>query len=62
MKTKLIVLLSLILSACMGVPDGIHVVTGFEANKYLGTWYEIARLDHSFERGLEKVTANLNIL
>ncbi|MEQ1602525.1 MAG: lipocalin family protein, partial [Methylophilaceae bacterium] len=35
--------------------------TGFEANKYLGTWYEIARLDHSFERGLEKVTANYSL-
>lgn len=29
-----------------------------DANQYLGTWYEIARLDHSFERGLEQVTAN----
>jgi apolipoprotein D and lipocalin family protein len=32
-------------------------VQDFELARYLGTWYEIARLDHSFERGLEKVTA-----
>ncbi len=33
-------------------------MNGVDANQYLGTWYEIARLDHSFERGLEQVTAN----
>lgn len=27
-------------------------------NKYLGHWNEIARLDHSFERGLTDVTAD----
>ena len=29
--------------------------------RYLGTWYEIARLDHSFERGLDKVTAQYSL-
>ena len=32
-------------------------VSAFEADRYLGRWYEIARLDHSFERGLTRVTA-----
>ena len=32
-------------------------VSSFDLSKYLGTWYEIARFDHSFERGLENVTA-----
>lgn len=32
-------------------------VTGFEADRYLGTWYEVARLPHRFERGLTDVTA-----
>lgn len=36
-------------------------VSGFELNKYLGKWYEIARLDHSFERGLTKVTAEYSV-
>jgi apolipoprotein D and lipocalin family protein len=57
MAQRLLLVLTLFLSACTGTPDGVKVVTGFEADKYLGTWYEIARLDHSFERGLEKVTA-----
>ena len=32
-------------------------VIGFDAEKYMGQWYEIARLPHSFERGLYNVTA-----
>ncbi|MDV0595536.1 MULTISPECIES: lipocalin family protein [unclassified Enterobacter] len=39
-------------------PSGVTVVTPFDAQRFLGTWYEIARLDHRFERGLEKVTAH----
>jgi apolipoprotein D and lipocalin family protein len=42
---------------CQGVPGGARVVTGFDAARYLGTWHEIARLDHRFERGLSRVTA-----
>jgi apolipoprotein D and lipocalin family protein len=57
MAQRLLIILTLFLSACTGTPDGVKVVTGFEADQYLGTWYEIARLDHAFERGLEKVTA-----
>lgn len=33
----------------------------FELARYLGTWYEIARLDHSFERGLDLVTARYSL-
>jgi apolipoprotein D and lipocalin family protein len=49
------------LSGCTGSPDGVSVVTGFELDRYLGTWYEIARLDHSFERGLSAVTADYSL-
>lgn len=38
-------------------PKNVDVVEGFEADRYLGQWYEIARLDHRFERGLDHVTA-----
>ena len=38
-------------------PKGVAVVSPFELPRYLGTWYEIARLDHSFERGLSNVNA-----
>lgn len=33
----------------------------FKLEKYLGTWYEIARFDHSFERNLQGVTATYSI-
>lgn len=51
---------AVVLSGCMGVPAGIQVVDHVDPKQYLGTWYEIARLDHSFERGLDKVTATYN--
>jgi apolipoprotein D and lipocalin family protein len=51
----------LLLSSCTGMPDNIKPVQPFELNRYLGTWYEIARLDHSFERGLSHVTANYSL-
>jgi len=47
----------LLLTACAGNPVNAVPVTGFDQEKYLGTWYEVARLDHSFERGLSHVSA-----
>ncbi len=48
-------------SGCIGVPLGIQPVEGFIVERYLGIWYEIARLDHSFERELEAVTARYSM-
>ena len=53
--------LSLWLLACTGVPEGVDPVTDFDQNRYLGTWYEIARLDHSFEHGLSEVSATYDV-
>jgi apolipoprotein D and lipocalin family protein len=50
-----------LLSGCLSVPDGVQPVDNFELNRYLGKWYEIARLDHSFERDLEAVTAKYSL-
>jgi len=50
-----------LLSGCLAVPDGIEPVDNFELNRYLGKWYEIARLDHSFERGLKAVSAEYSL-
>lgn len=51
--------LSLTLVACQSPvpPKGITPLTPFDASRYLGKWYEIARLDNRFERGLQQVTA-----
>jgi apolipoprotein D and lipocalin family protein len=48
----------LALTACAGNPVNAVPVSAFETDRYLGTWYEVARLDHTFERGLSNVTAN----
>ncbi len=46
------------LAGCAGtLPQGAVPVENFNLDRYLGTWYEIARLDHSFERGLSRATA-----
>lgn len=51
----------LMLSACVSTPQGTQPVRDFDVHRYLGKWYEIARLDHSFERGLESVTAEYSM-
>lgn len=61
MKKNLFLLFSVILCGCVGIPEGISPVTNFDINRYLGTWYEIVRLDHSFERGMEKVSAQYSL-
>ena len=56
---RIMLLAALFLPAgCTGIPEGVTPVRGFQLERYLGTWYEIARLDHSFESGLVEVTAN----
>lgn len=53
--------LCLILGACTGVPKGLTPVENFNLTKYLGTWYEIARLDHKEERGMSHVSATYSV-
>jgi apolipoprotein D and lipocalin family protein len=57
-----LLLASSVLMACSTeAPEGLKVVDGFDAKRYLGTWYEIARLDQHFERGLEKISATYSL-
>lgn len=51
----------LLLSGCVSIPEGVKPVENFDLDRYLGRWYEIARLDHSFERGLSQVTADYSL-
>ena len=57
----MLLLLSIVSVGCTGLPEGVQPVDGFEIEKYLGKWYEIARLDHSFERGLERISAEYTL-
>ncbi|EHR40380.1 lipocalin family protein [Alishewanella jeotgali] len=54
-------LLLLLLAGCTSVPEKVTPVSPFELERYLGTWHEIARLDHRFERGLTQVTAEYSL-
>ena len=49
------------LQACTVIDNKVSVVDNFDVKQYMGNWYEIARLDHSFERGMDKVTANYQL-
>lgn len=51
-----------LLGGCSGLPEGLQPVGGFDLERYLGRWYEIARLDHGFERGLTHVSAEYRLL
>ncbi|WP_417226842.1 lipocalin family protein [Amphritea sp.] len=53
----LTLMMALLLNGCLGMPKSVTPVDQFELERYLGQWYEIARLDHSFERGLTQVLA-----
>ena len=50
------------IAGCIGVPRSLEPVEGFVADRYLGKWYEIARLNHRFEKDLEAVTAEYSLL
>ena len=49
------------LAGCTGRPDGIEPIRPFNAQLSKGEWFEIMRLDHSFERGLTNVTATYTL-
>ena len=55
--TRVLCLLLLALAGCTGKPANIKPVENFQADKYLGTWYEIARIDNRFEKGLSATAA-----
>jgi apolipoprotein D and lipocalin family protein len=61
LKKFLLIIVPLLAAACTGKPEGVVAVNNFELDRYLGKWYEIARLDHSFERGLTNVSAQYSV-
>lgn len=56
-----VALLTALITSCTGIPKNVEPVSGFDLERYLGKWYEIARMDHSFERGLSRVTAEYSM-
>jgi apolipoprotein D and lipocalin family protein len=48
-------------NACANIPEGAVAIKPFNAERYLGKWYEIARFDFRFERGLNNTTATYSM-
>ena len=53
--------MTFIFAGCVGIPENIKPIDNFKLERYLGKWYEIARLDHSFEEGLSRTTAEYSL-
>lgn len=54
-------LLAFLLASCTGLPKGLKPVEEFDVKRYLGIWYEIARLEQSFEKGLDNISAHYSL-
>jgi apolipoprotein D and lipocalin family protein len=65
MKNKFLItiytIMSLSLFSCSSSDNYLEVVDQLDINKYLGTWYEIARLPNSFEKNLDCVSATYTL-
>jgi apolipoprotein D and lipocalin family protein len=51
----------LLAAACSYTPAGVQPIGGFDASRYMGRWYEVARLPNRFESGLEQITATYTL-
>jgi apolipoprotein D and lipocalin family protein len=54
-------IMACLLNSCSTIPKGVSAVSPFDSERYLGTWYEIARFDFRFEKGLNNTTANYSL-
>lgn len=48
-------------AGCTSIPEKATAVRGFDVSRYLGKWYLIARLDHPFESGLDRESAEYSL-
>lgn len=61
-KYTLILSTILFFVACSSKNPPLETVQKVELDKYLGTWYEIARYEHFFEKDCKDVTANYSMM
>ena len=55
-------LFTFLLSGCTSKNPHLATVEKVDLQKYLGTWYEIARFEHFFEKDCKNVTANYSMM
>ena len=61
MKKLLILSLVVFFTACTTPKAPLATVEKVNIDKYLGTWYEIARYEHFFERGCSNISATYSL-
>lgn len=49
------------MASCTSMPERAQPVSQFDVNRYLGTWYEIARFDYRFEKDLDNAMAEYSL-
>ncbi len=57
----LIVSITTLFSSCASIPKNASPVENFDVDKYLGSWYEIARFDFRFEKDMNNVMAQYSL-
>lgn len=60
-KSSLGIIGVFIFNSCSTIPEGATAVKLFDKEKYLGKWYEIARMDFKYERDLNNTTAEYSV-
>ncbi len=60
MKWAALIVMAALLGGCR-TTSNLEPVSGFDLNRYLGKWYEMARYDHRFEKGLSSVSAEYRL-
>lgn len=60
-STILAIAAIIILNSCASIPKNAKPIANFELNRYLGTWYEIARFDFRFEKNLDNTVAQYSL-
>lgn len=67
MKTRrinyllIMVIIMIGFNSCATIPKGAVAIKPFDKEKYLGKWYEIARLDFKYEKNLNNTTAEYTL-
>ena len=60
-KSFFMALAAMLFSSCNSAEIDNSTVKSVDLNRYLGSWYEIAKYDHVFERGLDYAMANYTL-
>lgn len=56
-----LIIVSGLFISCESIPPKAKPVESFDVNRYLGTWYEIARFDYRFEKHMDNVSAQYRL-